>query len=767
MKREILRQKNFLLSNLIIPHLPQVAVLLFMLVLFCSTALAQQRIYGTVFSKTSRVPIEGVHVTLESDKLAGMRQAVTDSNGRYSFSPLSPGEYTISITVEKFTSPRVSASLAPRDSRLIEFEIEPLATLKEEITVTAPSTQLDPTESGTISTLSSEQILALPGTRRMQLTDIVPLFGSSAVGSHDNLVHLRGNELSLNNFVNGVSFFDNPHQLFTPGLSPDIIRSVNVITGGFPAEFGNRFGGILDIVTRSGFDGDNHGSVSLGAGTLLNHNISVDYGGHTERFGYFLFAQGFENARFLNTPEPERFHDFGKGLRNFAQFDYKLDEKNGFRLSLSGNGTNFQLPNGAEDESRGRDFFQRNREQTAVASWDHFFDSTSALSTSLYERYVSSRLSPTSDPISIQADGWRNTISAGLKSDYSLFAGERHAIKTGVDFMRVHLREDMLFDPRDNDFEMEPFDFRGQKTGGQASFYFQDKVKLTRRLTANLGLRYDSYHLVSQGQGLSPRLNLAYAVNGGQTVLHFAYNRFFSPPPFENLLLSARLGFERQPPHISRSHHFETGVRHSLGPKIFVDINSYWRSDRNAFETTELANVRLFAPTTFSRGKAYGIEFTSRLSEIQRLGISAYLSYTAQRAFLTGPISGGLTFEEVIPGERSPAAFDQIHTAVAGMTWRERRSRFWTSATLHYGSGTPASLHALDGHEALVRLPNHLTGNICAGIDLWNKDRHGVSLQFAIDNVTNRLYRVAKESEFTPVQYSSPRIISSSVRYRF
>src|SRR5213594_2615067 len=82
------------------------------------------------------------------------------------------------------------------------------------------------------------------------------------------------NELSLNTFINGVSFFDNPHQLFTPGLSPDIIQSVNIITGGFPAEFGNRFGGILDIVTRTGFDANNHGSVTIGVGNYLRDNAS-------------------------------------------------------------------------------------------------------------------------------------------------------------------------------------------------------------------------------------------------------------------------------------------------------------------------------------------------------------------------------------------------------------------------------------------------------------------------------------------------------------
>ena len=173
---------------------------------------------------------------------------------------------------------------------------------------------------------------ALPAARRTQLSDMITPFVSSAVAGHDNLVHLRGNELSLNTFINGVSFYDNPHQLFTPGLAPDVIQSVNVVTGGFPAEFGNRFGGILDVVTRSGFDAGQHGDVQLGAGTRLRNNLSFDYGGHTKKLGYFFYTQGFETERFLNTPEPRVLHDTGRGARSFLQLDYRPSPADFFRL---------------------------------------------------------------------------------------------------------------------------------------------------------------------------------------------------------------------------------------------------------------------------------------------------------------------------------------------------------------------------------------------------------------------------------------------------
>jgi hypothetical protein len=717
--------------------------------------------------KGSRAPVQAATVKLESDVLPAALETTTDVAGRFSFAGLSPSSYVVHVAADTFYPQQVSLPLAPRETQQLNFELLPLANISEQVTVRAQAKLLDETQAATIRTIDVQELDALPAARRTQLTDAITPFVSSAVAGHDNLVHLRGNELSLNTFINGVSFFDNPHQLFTPGLSPDVVQSMNVIMGGFPAEFGNRFGGILDIVTRSGFDANGHGSATLGAGTYLRNNVAFNYGAHTKRFGYFFYGQGFESERFLNTPEPNHLHDFGKGARSFAQFDLRASAGDTFGLLLTGDGTNFELPNTTEDELRGRDFFQRNREQTAILSWTHTFAPSSFLSTSLYERFVSARLVPTSDPFSIQAGGLRNDVTLGLKSDYALDVGARHAVKAGVDLMRLRLREDFSFDPRANELEVEPFDFRGRRTGGQASVYVQDQYRPFKHFTANLGLRYDQYSLVTSAHAFSPRINLAYALNGGRTVLHAAYNRFFSPPPIENLLLSARLGFNGQPPRPARSNHFEAGVSRSVLDKLVLRVTGYWRSDINSFENTELANVRIFLPTTFAQGKAYGVEFASQLAELKPLGLSGYFSYTAQRAFQTAPVSGGFTIEAAPAGRRAPAAFDQIHTGVAGLTWREQHSGFWTSAAFDYGSGTPATLRDESGAEMLVRLPAHFVTNLYFGLDLFRQEQRNVGLQFNVENLTDRVYRIAKESEFTPVQFSPPRFISGSVRVRF
>lgn len=66
-----------------------------------------------------------------------------------------------------------------------------------------------------------------------------------------------------------------------------------------------------------------------------------------------------------------------------------------------------------------------------------------------------------------------------------------------------------------------------------------------------------------------------------------------------------------------------------------------------------------------------------------------------------------------------------------------------------------------------MRLPEHLVANFYFGVDLLSKERHSVSLQLNIENATNRVFQIAKESEFTPVQFSAPRFVSGSVRFHF
>jgi hypothetical protein len=53
-----------------------------------------------------------------------------------------------------------------------------------------------------------------------------------------------------------------------------------------------------------------------------------------------------------------------------------------------------------------------------------------------------------------------------------------------------------------------------------------------------LGLRYDNYRFLVNGNQLQPRLGLSFHIKETGTVLRASYNRTYQTPPNENLLIS-------------------------------------------------------------------------------------------------------------------------------------------------------------------------------------------------------------------------------------
>ena len=84
--------------------------------------------------------------------------------------------------------------------------------------------------------------------------------------------------------------------------------------------------------------------------------------------------------------------------------------------------------------------------------------------------------------------------------------------------------------------------FSGGLKGGQASLYLQDHFSPFRNLWVDLGVRYDYFDLVTTAAQTSPRIGFAYHFNRTKSVLHAAYNRYFSPPPIEYSLLASFIG---------------------------------------------------------------------------------------------------------------------------------------------------------------------------------------------------------------------------------
>jgi len=709
-------------------------------------------------------PLADVRVQLAKPGTAVSVGAKTDSTGIARFPALEAGEYQLRADAAGFFPATYAVVLKPRQALSIAVELAPREAVRQRVEVHATVGELDTQQTGTTRILTRQTLEQMPAFLTRDVPTLAENVIPGAVLSHDNFVHVRGNELSLHEFINGVSFLDNSHQHFTPGISPTIFESANVVTGGFPAEFGNRFGGILDITSRSGRSMAGHGSVSIGAGTVLNNDVSTEYGGSAGRLGYYFFAGGYTSDRFLNPPIKDELHDFGHGLRSAFQIDYQATSDI-WKLLVTGGATTFQLPNTEEQEEVGRDASRRLRSQTAILNWQHILSPRTLVSTSVYERAVSERLIPTSDPVTQIGEGSRSTLTVGVKSDVTYARGP-HTFKLGVDLTRLRLLEAFRFDPQSEESELDTFQFQDGIHGGQVSAYAQDHFTVARNLTLDLGLRWDQFDLVDTFAQVSARFGVAYHIPATRSVLHFTYNRFFSPPPIEYQLLASFLGNNPDPelrvgnPKPYRQHYFEVGWTQELHPKVLLEISGYYHRGDNAFENSEIGDTRLFVPTNFAQARVRGAEAALTFKQLEHIGISARLQYAYGRARFIGPISGGLADEALETGESVPPAFDQTHTATASLMYHHKWRGFWAGLNYRFGSGTPVE-------KGAHRLPTHSTADLAAGLTLWQQEPQKLDLEFNLLNATDNRYQIAKESELTPIQFAPRRVASARVKWSF
>lgn len=740
---------------------------------------------------------------------------VADDDGRFSFPAVEPGDIRLLASRSGYRPLERTLVLEPRQPIVLTVELLSDAVVTEAVTVTATPPPVDPQSTGSSRVLTRQGLGSVTTPTAADIPTLAEYELPGAMIGHDNFVHVRGNELSLHQFINGVSFLDNAHRHFTPGLSPQIFDTVNLMSGGFPAEFGNRFGGILDVTTRSGRSLDGHGSATLGFGTIESRDGSADYGGSAGRWGYYVFGGSQHAGRFLNPPEPDERHAAGHTTQAVAQVDYQGDRSQ-LKIFVSGGDSRFELPNTQLQEADGRDARRELQSATGILRWQHIVSNSSLLSASFYTRRVSDDLLPTADLHTTFADGTRQTRTLGGKVDWFQSLGG-HRLKAGVDASGYHLREGLAFAPRpavEDDHHADEADdhgdphldrlrgalsgetglaigqlgngaeghhdrlngflFAGRDTMELLSAYAQDRFNPGANLTIDLGLRIDHLTMVESHTQVSPRVGLAYHVRSG-SVVRLAYNRLFTPPPIEYLLLANFLGGTAEGAgdrtgHVKpyTQHHVEGGLSQQLHRDVIVDVTAYRHEGDHAFETSEISDTRLFVPTNFAEARASGLEIGVDYRQAAVTGISGRVQYALAKVEFVGPVAGGLAAESHGAGEVIPPAFDQRHTFVSNVQYRRPWRSVAIGAVARYGSGTPSELPHGEGVPAAFRyLPDHWTFDVSARANLWRRGDRRIALEMSVRNLTNNIYAVAKESEATPLQYAMRRVIGGRVRFDF
>jgi hypothetical protein len=238
-----------------------VSSFLFVLVVFfflTSSNLDAQRltgtIRGTVMDEGGEL-LPGVAIEIQSPALiGGAKQEVTPASGVFLFPALPPGKYTVTFTMPGFQSvERENIVVSVGKTTTIDVFLKP-STLQEEVTVISQAPVVDVTKSG-LSTTYDQQLLENVPKARFTYIDI--MYWAPGVSMNENSSEewhssLGSSYASDNYLVDGVDTSFDWNGTTWVWNNPDIYAEGEVVTIGAPAEYGDFQGAVVNVVTKSG-----------------------------------------------------------------------------------------------------------------------------------------------------------------------------------------------------------------------------------------------------------------------------------------------------------------------------------------------------------------------------------------------------------------------------------------------------------------------------------------------------------------------------------
>jgi outer membrane receptor protein involved in Fe transport len=501
--------------------------------------------------------------------------------------------------------------------------------------------QIQPNLGATSYTFSPEALQNIPQGDNAPLNQVL-LQAPGAAQDSFGQIHLRGEHANIQFRLNGVQLPEGL-SVFGQVIAERFARSLTLITGALPAQYGFRTAGVVDIQTKTGTTNPG-GAVSLYGGSWGWVQPSVEFGGHSGPVDYFVVLDGLHNNRGIENPTAKfnAIHDTTTQFHGLAYLSGIIDPDTRVSLILGGFDGQFQIPNNPGQATLGfgvngkTDFdssrlneTQRERTDFMVISLQKHVDDID-VQLSAFSRYSWLRFSP--DPLGdllfngISQAATRSSLAYGVQTDGSWRINEQHTLRAGF-VAQQEMTSAQTFS------EVLPVDDSGtpttdsplgiadsfHKTGALFGIYVQDEWRILPTLTINAGLRFDDVEEFTHESQMSPRVNVVWRPTE-TTTLHAGYARYFVPPPFELVSPSTLSKFsgttaapgttQNDPVRSERSHYFDVGMSQVVVPGLTLGVDAYYKISHNLIDEGQFGAPIILTAFNYEQGRQQGVEFT-------------------------------------------------------------------------------------------------------------------------------------------------------------
>ena len=774
-------------------HESRVLFWLFLLLLAGTTCAHGQRVRGELRIEV-RDP-QGATISAKAELVSEVNQLRRDfelgGEGRYVAQGLPFGLYRLQVTAQGF-APWTGGVEIRSEVPVHLFVTLGVAPVSTQIEVSDASTLLDPSRTGNQFSIGrqmlSDKVVPQPGRELSDLVDELPGWLYEANG----VLHPRGSEYDVQYVIDGVPITENRSPAFAPSLDAGDVESMRVLTGDYPAEYGRKLGGVIEVTDKDA-DPGLHGRLDASGGSFSTGggSAAISYGRAQDQIAFSGY--GFRSDRYLDPPVPENFTNTGQAGGFSGSYEKDFSDRDRLRISVTHDLSRFLVPNYLIQQAAGQRQEVANNETDGQISFQHLVSPDVVFSASGSVRDASTVLNSNANSTPVIVDQDRGYREGYTRADLAGHHGP-HDWKVGIDSIFNPVSEELqykitdftLFDPGTR----RQFQFADHRWDIEPSAFAQDQIRVGQ-WNFSLGLRFDHYSLVVHESAWSPRIGVSRYVHSLNLLLHASYDRVFQTPAIENLLLASSPQLDSLNPIVvrlavrpSRGNYYEAGFSKALAGELRLDASVFRRDFRDFADDDVLLDTGISFPIAFRSARIIGEELRVEVPHWGRF--SGFLSYTNQSGIGRGPITGGLLLGSEALGQvgdasRFAISQDQRNTARVRVRFQAPR-RIWFAAGSEYGSGLPADVG--DAHAATLvaqygaaivnevnlqrgRVRPNLSVDAAAGAELYRKEQKSAAFQIQVTNLTNRVNVINFESLFSGTAVAVPRSISARLQLAF
>ena len=227
-----------------------IIVLVFLIMIASIYAGTTGKIRGVVTDARTGEPLAGVNIIIKGTLLG----AATDINGEYIILLVPPEEYRVEATMIGYkTAIATNVKVAIDRTTSLDFELEESILEGEAVIVEAQRDLVKTDVSASESSISQENMVTTPFYNRVE--DVIGMQAGVTGNIIEGEIKIReGDAWETDILVDGYSTSDPKYNRPVFTISPGTVQEINVIRGGYNAEYGESRSGVVNIVTTDPSD---------------------------------------------------------------------------------------------------------------------------------------------------------------------------------------------------------------------------------------------------------------------------------------------------------------------------------------------------------------------------------------------------------------------------------------------------------------------------------------------------------------------------------